>query len=568
MATVHPWRDAVCANLRQDGTVCTQVAKFECKHCHLVKYCSKKCQKTHWKTHISDCRNNPLIKPTWRPAWETENREPAFMGGPRQHAFNYKKKYPWGNMPAFDLLKLASNEGTTYEGDLNLLYAASGDIRNCLMTLANIPDNCQNTMRVYLNDRDADVVGRNAIILLLALMEDDAAVVADNIIHFWYSSFITQSLYDTLNGKIRELVQEVCSKIGGKARNAALGKTWTFGSRSVRLVLTKDQWFDLLKSLEVPSGLTAEKAQDIRRSVTLAPERVDYRHRRYFAQLPGDRASNENFRDNGVLLPFGSPRTSFTIPNPTLFRDSKSWPMKDDADPADGYRLEKIKGFSCDAPANDLYGRLHFFLRDLITRFHSHMRNLDIRFHLLNVNAEELSQYVGQVLFDRIEVANISDAGYLGMAKTIYYLGPLLKHPSDNPHAALVVLFINAVDEILDDFEKRKTIEHDIMEVWKYMPPKPPTGPYDAGIIVNDLATQYVRDVDKYFDRYMKLHHFDEICEISGMEYKTQPTIIEAWPMRLTKQPHQRGAKEEFATLLSSSNSGCERYMEWRFKAG
>ena len=99
------------------------------------------------------------------------------------------------------------------------------------------------------------------------------------------------------------------------------------------------------------------------------------------------------------------------------------------------------------------------------------------------------------------------------MAKTIYYLGPLLKHPSDNPHAALVVLFINAVDEILDDFEKRKTIEHDIMEVWKYMPPKPPTGPYDANIIVHNVATQQVRDVDKYFNKsviivtYLHLKH-------------------------------------------------------------
>ncbi|KAI0890391.1 uncharacterized protein GGS22DRAFT_183737 [Annulohypoxylon maeteangense] len=564
MATMLLDGSLICANSGHDGSTCTQAGKFECNYCHL--YCGKNCQKAHWKTHIRDCRKNPLLDPNWRPAWETENREPAFMGGPRLQHFNFKKKYPWGNMPAFDVLNLAGNEGANYNRDLNLLFAASGDIRNCVMTLASIPDGCKSHMKVFLNDRDADVVGRNAIILLLALIEDDANVAADNIIHLWYSSFISQSLYDTLNGKIRQLVQEVCKKIEGKASGTVLGKTWTFGSRSLRLVLAKNQWLELLASLEVPRGLTAERAQDIRRSVALAPERVDFRHRRYFAQPPGGRASAEKFREHGILVPFGAPRNSFTIPNPTLFRDTESWPLKDDADPINGYRLDKIKVFPCDAPANDLYGKLSFLLKDLITRFHRRLQNSNIQFHLLNVNAQDLQNYTGQVMFDRIEVANITDAGYLGMGQTLLYMGPLLKQPSDNRHATLVALFLNAVDEIFDDSEKRKAISRDIQEVWKYMDPKPPTGPYDAGIIVSDIATQQVRDVDKYFDMYMKLHHFDMLCELSGMEFKRKPTIIEAWPLKVKKRPHQKGAKEEFATLLSSGDSGCERYMEWRFK--
>lgn len=152
--------------------------------------------------------------------------------------------------------------------------------------------------------------------LLLALTEDDPAVAAENIIHTWYSSFISEPLYDLLRGRIRGLVQDVCTKIEGKTSNATLGKTWTFGTRSLRLVLEKKQWLDLLASLELPPGLTTKRAQEIRRSVTLAPERVDFRERRYFAQQPGDRASAEYFRREGVLLPFGAPRSSFTIPNP------------------------------------------------------------------------------------------------------------------------------------------------------------------------------------------------------------------------------------------------------------
>lgn len=167
-----------------------------------------------------------------------------------------------------------------------------------------------------MNDRDSDVVGRNAIMLLLALTEDDPTVAAENIIHLWYSAFITQSLQDDLKGKIHELVQSICTKIEGKSPDTVLGKTWTFGSRSLRLVLTKKQWFDILSSLEPPPGLTIERAREIRRNVTLADQRLDFRERRYFGQSPSLRASGQKFREDGVLLPFGTPRAAFIIPNP------------------------------------------------------------------------------------------------------------------------------------------------------------------------------------------------------------------------------------------------------------
>lgn len=167
-----------------------------------------------------------------------------------------------------------------------------------------------------MNDRDCDVVGRNAIMLLLALTEDDTATATENIIHLWYSAFIPQSLQDTLKGKIHDMVQTICVKIESKSPDIILGKTWTFGSRSLRLVLAKKQWLKLLASLEPPHGLTTQRAQEVRRNVTLAPQRVDFRERKYFGQPPGHRASAQKFREDGMLLPFGTPRDSLTIPNP------------------------------------------------------------------------------------------------------------------------------------------------------------------------------------------------------------------------------------------------------------
>lgn len=417
-----------------------------------------------------------------------------------------------------------------------------------------------------MNDRDSDVVGRNAIMLLLALTEDDPTVAAENIIHLWYSAFITQSLQDDLKGKIHELVQSICTKIEGKSPDTVLGKTWTFGSRSLRLVLTKKQWFDILSSLEPPPGLTIERAREIRRNVTLADQRLDFRERRYFGQSPSLRASGQKFREDGVLLPFGTPRAAFIIPNPTLFRDTNSWPMKDDADPIHGWRMSDISSALTGAATNDIYGKLVVHLRDQISRFHRRLSATDIFFHLTNVNAEDLYDYVQPVTFDRIEVSNITDAGYLGMPRTIAHIGHLLKQPDENPHATLVALFLNAVDEMYDDNEKRKAMMSEMRQVWSYMTPSPLTSPYDPNVIVGDIATQQVRDVDKHFERYMKLQDFAKIVELSGMEFKRQHTIIDPWPLRLKKKPHQKGGKEEFLTLLGSGHSGCERYMEWRFK--
>ncbi|KAL7628839.1 hypothetical protein AAE478_000354 [Parahypoxylon ruwenzoriense] len=541
----------VCANSGQNSPQCARVGKLACKECRLVLYCGTTCQKAHWKKHRSDCRDNPLLKQNWRPQWETQARVPAFIGGPRLHTFNDQKKYLWGNMPAFDLLNLTSNEGTNYNKKLDLLFAASGDIRNVIKTIVSIPDEFKKPIKIHMNDRDADIVGRNAIMLLLALTEDSADVAVDNILHLWYSSFISQSLQDTLKGKIRELVQSVCTKIESKAPDAVLGKTWTFGSRSLRLVLAKKQWLELLASLEPPPGLTVDKAREIRRSVTIAPQRVDYRERRYFVQPPSHRTSAQKFREDGVLLPFGGPRDIYTIPNPTLFRNPRIWPMKDDSDPLDGWDRSEILSISSGAATNDVYGKFFLMLRGILFRFHSCLKNSEIAFKLLNVDAVDLHNYVGTDLFDRIE--------------TIYYIGRLLKPPYENPQATLVTLFLNAVDESFDDADKRRVAESEMKEVFKYMPPTPPTGFYDASLIVSDIATQQVRDVDKYFDRYMKTQRFSDLHELSSIAPKEKHTIIDPWPMRLKKKPHQRGAKEEFTILLSSNHSGCERYMEWKY---
>ena len=60
------------------------------------------------------------------------------------------------------------------------------------------------------------------------------------------------------------------------------------------------------------------------------------------------------------------------------------------------------------------------------------------------------------------------------------------------------------------------------------------------------------------------MNDFKTIEKFCGVTVKDNHTIVEQWPMRLKLQPHQVGSQDEFKTLLASSHSGHERYVEWK----
>jgi hypothetical protein len=63
-----------------------------------------------------------MMKKGWRPSWAVEFREPAFAAGPSSEGGG---KYLYGNMPAYDILKLEQNEGCDYAEDVHLLFAGT-----------------------------------------------------------------------------------------------------------------------------------------------------------------------------------------------------------------------------------------------------------------------------------------------------------------------------------------------------------------------------------------------------------------------------------------------------------
>jgi Domain of unknown function (DUF4470) len=356
-----------CANWKASGVICSSSGRFACGHCRLVavsrpllaeilsryqslisdctQYCGADCQKVHWLEHKMTCRS-PLSKTKWRPQWDVDRRKPAWASSTASRNWHNPfgdQKYLWGNVPAIDILQLNGHEGQSCQQDVRLLYAgkpfpklqycmvngdiASGDLRNVVKTLADLPPTFVGRVSTTINDREFQVVARNAYLLLFALsmqhVGDDLEPLgmqnmAEALIHLWYSAFIPTVVLSRFRAHVMPMVEEVCGRIHNREEDALLGKTWEFPSgATLRMVLKKNEWIALKELLDASRDLSQENARQIRAAVCLAPEREDYRHRWYFKdETPFMRIAKQRFREDGLLLPFGHPRNNFTMPNP------------------------------------------------------------------------------------------------------------------------------------------------------------------------------------------------------------------------------------------------------------
>ncbi|OBT41478.1 hypothetical protein VE00_07576 [Pseudogymnoascus sp. WSF 3629] len=486
------------------------------------KYCSIDCQKAHWLEHKKCCKS-PMSKDKWSPAYYREGRKPAWEIGAAASNFHNRfggQKYLWGNTPAMDVLNLEQNEGLNYADDIALLFAASRDLRHAVKTIANIPEGITQQFTVTMNDREFDVVARNAILLLLALTSQDSEEtdtppdIAEALIHF------------------------------------STGQT-------LRLVLKKKDWLRFQEFCDIPDGLTPENAAKIRRAVTLAPERADYRARWYYKDAsPSMRIAKQRFREDGLLLPFGHPRGDFDVPNP--------WLMSEQANPSSGWLTTDVQQTLSPAP-EDWYGKLYFFLHKVLEKFLGRLKDLRVSFDIYNVDAKELLLNLKQGIYSRIEVANISDAYYLGICATLGLLSPLLQLPRQNPHATLITTFINAVKEVAKT-ENSDDQCGDSERITKFLPLQLSSllSPSSPDMMRMWDARDSVADVDKHFERYMVCHKFKQISVDLKVEMKEVHTIVEKWPTRLKLRLGEKGDKEEFLMLLGSSFIGTERHVEGR----
>ncbi|KAF1994316.1 hypothetical protein P154DRAFT_586027 [Amniculicola lignicola CBS 123094] len=566
----------LCANPKRNtgGRVshCQNVTKKICGSCKLVQYCSRKCQLAHRTSHNELCKSN-LMDRFYVPRYIQENRVPAFMGCPPQIVFG-EQQYLWGNVPALDILNIRDNKSNQDPpGNLDLLFGASGDLRNVIKTVLGLPDayDCGKDRQcsVVINDLLFPVVARNIMLLLVAFhFEPDAAVPI--MIHLWYSALLPAVMLETLQDPILPYIEKMCDALAHLPDDHMSLGTWGFGAHSSILVLLKKKdWLELKRYFHPPEGLAMEDANTLRRKTTLAPERVDYVDRALYKQPPGMRAGTYKFREDGILLPFGASRADFDTPNPTLFRDWNMWPMADSADPLGGWCYKEYIQHATIA-RNDVYGSLFFFLRDQLLRFCIRLKQVNIAFRFLNCDARDLCLHC-HFRFDRIEVSNICDRSYIGVKATLTAFSPLLKNKSENTNATLLLLFMNAVPE--EDLYGRKgqtptNVEQilkkvdrfwDIESVFRSTSRNPSASePLSPALVFFAGCVAMFGDFDTLFSDFLRDIKFERWAKQFGLKIRDKHSIIEPWPFRIKESSTQ----EEFKISCATGNVGHERYLE------
>ncbi|KAK2752567.1 hypothetical protein FQN55_006680 [Onygenales sp. PD_40] len=553
-----------CANWSptDTGVACSEQGSKACSRCSLVLYCGKECQTAHWPVHKSDCNSN-IRKSTWRPAWERENRRPTFVAhlstevkidgsvyGGRQNLFS--------EFPAIDLLRLKDNEGQNTTRDLSILLAATGDLRNLVETIVNLPDSYNGRISFDINDRNRTVVTRN-LIILLAAFNLPPEVASTVMLHLWYSAFLPEWVMTCIKDKVLPALQDF---------NGNSGDGWSYKNATLRADSSVKIKKRVLSQFSGNSGIPFGEASTLRKAVTLAPCRQDYTHRTLFHLSPSWRLPLLKFRLDGVLLPFGASRENFQIPNPTFF-GGKSWPMAEHADPLAGWDLNEVLQSGHKA-RNDTYGHLYLHVRQKFLKFCQIISTLKLNIRLFETELEKFldpreAPKDNVRSYDRIEIGSLADSVHFGTEHTIGplntlgYFNLVLKPKAENPHAAILMFLLRAIrdkarqagDRILPPKQK----------VLQFVPARQAGSPpalNNADFFKFVDATNMFKDFDIPFNMFIEAAMFGDIEALLGLGIKSNHTIVPKWPMRLKKEPTQH----EFDMLLGSRHEGSERYVE------
>ncbi|KAJ6576027.1 hypothetical protein DFH09DRAFT_980979 [Mycena vulgaris] len=429
---------------------------LRCGACQLVVYCSKDCQQKHWKTHKSDCKD-PIRSKEWQPRWVLEQRSPSFMSDKEEPKKPWAESLErisvgsslWGNMPAVDIINLPRNEADLTK-DLALVFAASGDLRNVLYTVNQLPLNYKGELTIVINDHDPYVALRNALILHVLRKMPDARRACDLALHLWYSAYYPPDYEAQVNSFGAEFLHSHGDpRVGDGWVDTSLPEsTSTFAGRLSLVALER------FAALINPANACTrgDISNEIHR-VRFAENRVDRYHREYCRLEPSHRLSSLEFRRFVLLLPFGAPNNYFSTPNRFLFSPAGKWMQGDMANPLDSWDPVAVvdAGKKHGVPRSDLYGCLYFYLTGLLRSFVDRLSHLRIAFKVFNMDASDLARSMksgalshfgipATLRFDRVDVSNIVDHNYVGIVPVLQTWGPMLKH---TPHATLLGYFMN-----------------------------------------------------------------------------------------------------------------------------
>ncbi|KAF2122081.1 hypothetical protein BDV96DRAFT_137041 [Lophiotrema nucula] len=174
---------------------------------------------------------------------------------------------------------------------------------------------------------------------------------------------------------------------------------------------------------------------------------------------------------------------------------------------------------------------------------------------------------------DFCKVSNICDRGYVGPDTTLAIFAPILKSKVENPKAALIMLFLNAVMEELhyNDGQYSSNNVNSSMDITrKFMTKDSPNRHMYFMRSANNLSAnpeiaRFVQiktmlgDFEAGFASFLAEVGMDMLAASHGTIVKKTHSIVEPWPYRITAHSTQ----QQFEERLAGSLTGQERYMEF-----
>ncbi|KAG8880202.1 hypothetical protein FRB98_005286 [Tulasnella sp. 332] len=423
-----------------------------CAKCRQVKYCSKGCQTAHWMQHKSTC-NSPYAADKWVPNWMQEDRRPSFVttGPTNFDTFGLGARrgghYLWGNIFAYDLLNIAANEGSASKNqDFSLCFAASGDIRNVVKSINNLPSDYKGTCTIVINDMDRYVAIRN--LLFLCMLCNTAGPgpeeTAEAMVHLFYSAALTEHQSVYLASWMRRLFDRT---LPDEAPCVIDAPSLT-GTSDVCFFYPRDT-MELGKDILESSYSWLQAKKDMT-AVRFAEFRIDYQDRRIANLRPRHRVAHIQWKTSGIVLPIGESTHNFNRPN----RPKAEYLLLDNAGPFTAWNpleIEKTRQ-RLNLPEGDLYGSMFFHVKSELTEFASRARRFKLKFYLYAMDLQQLAPMIqltmptgsAPLTFDRIDASNVLDT--LGIPKMLQSLGHLLN--KSNPHSAFFMYSMNWIRKV------------------------------------------------------------------------------------------------------------------------